>query len=503
LSRYILALDQGTTSSRAIIVDEGGNILKIAQKEFRQIFPQGGWVEHDAREIWSTQMGVAQEALTAAGLRASDIAAIGITNQRETTVVWDRATGQPIHNAIVWQDRRTAAICDDLIAAGHESLFEQKTGLRLDAYFSGTKIKWLLDQVPEARARAERGELAFGTIDSWLVWNLTGGALHITDASNASRTLLFNIHTGDWDDELLAVLDIPRALLPQVRGNSEVYGETAQGLFGARIPIAGMAGDQQAATFGQVCLERGMAKNTYGTGCFMLMNTGDAAMRSRHKLLTTLAWQLGAWQLGGQRTYALEGSVFVAGALVQWLRDGLGIIRSSGEIEALAASVPDSGGVVLVPAFVGLGAPHWDAYARGTILGLTRGSTKAHIARAALEGIAFQSAEVLEAMISDSGVSLTELRVDGGASHNNLLMQFQADILGVPVVRPKITETTALGAAYLAGLAVGYWRSTDELRAQWQVDRVFEPVMGADERVARMARWRKAVGRSLDWEGRA
>jgi len=502
LSRYILALDQGTTSSRAIIVDEGGNILKIAQKEFRQIFPQGGWVEHDAREIWSTQMGVAQEALTAAGLRASDIAAIGITNQRETTVVWDRAIGQPIHNAIVWQDRRTAAICDDLIAAGHESLFEQKTGLRLDAYFSGTKIKWLLDQVPEARARAERGELAFGTIDSWLVWNLTGGALHITDASNASRTLLFNIHTGDWDDELLAVLDIPRALLPQVRGNSEVYGETAQGLFGARIPIAGMAGDQQAATFGQVCLERGMAKNTYGTGCFMLMNTGDAAMRSRHKLLTTLAWQLGAWQLGGQRTYALEGSVFVAGALVQWLRDGLGIIRSSGEIEALAASVPDSGGVVLVPAFVGLGAPHWDAYARGTILGLTRGSTKAHIARAALEGIAFQSAEVLEAMISDSGVSLTELRVDGGASHNNLLMQFQADILGVPVVRPKITETTALGAAYLAGLAVGYWRSTDELRAQWQVDRVFEPVMGADERVARMARWRKAVSRCLDWEDR-
>ncbi|MGN6209268.1 glycerol kinase GlpK [Asticcacaulis sp.] len=498
MSRYVLALDQGTTTSRAIIVDGGGHILKIAQKEFRQIFPQGGWVEHDAREIWSTQMGVAQEALTAAGLRASDIAAIGITNQRETTVIWERATGRPIHNAIVWQDRRTATICDDLIRAGHEPLFEQKTGLLLDAYFSGTKIKWLLDHVPEARGRAERGELAFGTIDSWLVWNLTGGALHITDASNASRTLLFNIHTGDWDDELLTVLDIPRALLPQVRSNSEVYGETAPGLFGARIPIAGMAGDQQAATFGQVCLDRGMAKNTYGTGCFMLMNTGAEAMQSRHKLLTTLAWQL-----GGQRTYALEGSVFVAGALVQWLRDGLGIIRSSGEIEALAASVPDSGGVALVPAFVGLGAPHWDAYARGTIIGLTRGSTKAHIARAALEAIAFQSAEVLEAMISDSGVRLTELRVDGGASHNNLLMQFQADILGVPVVRPKITETTALGAAYLAGLAVGFWRATDALRAQWQVDRVFEPVMGADERLARMARWRKAVDRSLDWEDRA
>ena len=495
MSRYILALDQGTTSSRAIIVDGGGNIVKIAQKEFRQIFPQGGWVEHDAREIWSTQMGVAQEALTAAGLRAADIAAIGITNQRETTVIWDRVTGQPIHNAIVWQDRRTAGICEELIAAGHEPLFEQKTGLRLDAYFSGTKIKWLLDHVPEARARAMRGELAFGTIDSWLVWNLTGGALHITDASNASRTLLYNIHTGEWDDELLELLDIPRELLPEVRSNSEVYGETAQGLFGARIPVAGMAGDQQAATFGQVCLDRGMAKNTYGTGCFMLMNTSGEAVPSRNKLLTTLAWQL-----GGQRTYALEGSVFVAGALVQWLRDGLGIIRSSGEVEALAASVPDSGGVCLVPAFVGLGAPHWDSYARGVIIGLTRGSTKAHIARAALEAIAFQSAEVLDAMQRDSGVSLSELRVDGGGSNNNLMMQFQADILGVPVVRPKITETTALGAAYLAGLAVGYWRSVDELRTQWQVDRVFEPAMSTDERNTRMARWRKAVSRSAHWE---
>ncbi|HTM82630.1 glycerol kinase GlpK [Asticcacaulis sp.] len=495
MSRYILALDQGTTSSRAIIVDGGGNIMKIAQKEFRQVFPHGGWVEHDAREIWSTQMGVAQEALTAAGLRASDIAAIGITNQRETTVIWDRVTGQPIHNAIVWQDRRTAGICDQLIAEGLEPLFEQKTGLRLDAYFSGTKIKWLLDTVPDARARAVRGELAFGTIDSWLVWNLTGGALHITDASNASRTLLFNIHSGEWDNELLALLDIPRALLPEVRANSEVYGETAQGLFGARIPIAGMAGDQQAATFGQVCLERGMAKNTYGTGCFMLMNTAGEAVPSQNKLLTTLAWQLGE-----TRTYALEGSVFVAGAVVQWLRDGLGIIRSSGEVEALAASVPDSGGVCLVPAFVGLGAPHWDSYARGTIIGLTRGSTKAHIARAALEAIAFQSAEVLDAMRSDSGVILSELRVDGGGSNNNLMMQFQADILGVPVVRPKITETTALGAAYLAGLAVGYWSSADELRAQWQVDRVFEPAISMDERTAKMARWRKAVSRSAHWE---
>ena len=495
MSQYILALDQGTTSSRAIIVDGGGNILKVAQKEFLQIFPQGGWVEHDAREIWSTQMGVAQEALTAAGLRAGDIAAIGITNQRETTVIWDRVTGQPIHNAIVWQDRRTASICDELIAAGHEPLFERKTGLRLDAYFSGTKIKWLLDTVPEARARALRGELAFGTIDSWLVWNLTGGALHITDASNASRTLLYNIRTGEWDDDLLELLDIPRELLPEVRGNSEIYGETAQGLFGARIPIAGMAGDQQAATFGQACLDRGMAKNTYGTGCFMLMNTADEAVQSQNKLLTTLAWQI-----GGNRTYALEGSVFVAGAVVQWLRDGLGIIRSSGEVEALAASVPDSGGVYLVPAFVGLGAPHWDSYARGTIIGLTRGSTKAHIARAALEAIAFQSAEVLEAMKSDSGADLMELRVDGGGSNNNLMMQFQADILGVPVVRPKITETTALGAAYLAGLAVGYWRSNDDLRAQWQVDRVFEPATSGDERAVRMARWRKAVSRSAHWE---
>ncbi len=495
MTQYILALDQGTTSSRAIVFDTSGNVVRIAQKEIRQIFPQPGWVEHNASEIWSTQIGVAQEAIAGAGLKAADIAAIGITNQRETTVIWDRATGQPIHNAIVWQDRRTAGICDQLTAAGHAAIFEQRTGLRLDAYFSGTKIKWLLDTIDGARQKAERGELAFGTIDSWLVWNLTGGALHITDASNASRTLLYNIHTGDWDDELLRLLDVPRALLPEIRSNSEVYGETAEGLLGARIPIAGMAGDQQAATFGQACHTRGMAKNTYGTGCFMLMNTAGEAVPSRNKLLTTLAWQL-----GGKRTYALEGSVFIAGALVQWLRDGLGIISKSGEVEALAASVPDSGGVCLVPAFVGLGAPHWDPYARGLLIGLTRGTGKGHIARAALEAIAFQSAEVLDAMERDSGVTLNELRVDGGGSANDLMMQFQADILGVPVVRPKVTETTALGAAYLAGLAVGYWTSMDQLGAQWHVDRRFEPAMSADERDTRKARWAKAVARSAAWE---
>ena len=491
---YILALDQGTTSSRAIVFDRGGTIVKIAQKEFRQIFPQPGWVDHDARDIWSSQMGVTQEVLAAANLRAADIAAIGITNQRETTVIWDRKTGQPIHNAIVWQDRRTAALCDQLRNTGHEATFQARTGLLLDAYFSGTKIAWLLDHVDGARQRAEQGELAFGTIDTWLMWNLTGGAVHVTDASNASRTLLYNLHTGDWDDELLGLLNIPRALLPAIAGNSEILGETAQGLFGARIPIAGMAGDQQAATFGQACLDAGMAKNTYGTGCFMLMNTATTPVPSHNKLLTTLAWQL-----GGKRTYALEGSVFVAGAVVQWLRDGLGIIASSADVEPLAASVADSDGVCLVPAFVGLGAPHWDAYARGTMIGLTRGTTKAHIARAALESIAFQSAEVLDAMQRDSGVTLQELRVDGGGSRNNLMMQFQADILGVPVVRPKVTETTALGAACLAGLAVGVWSSTEDVRAQWQADRVFEPAMSADQRAARMATWRKAVTRSMAW----
>ncbi len=494
MKSHILALDQGTTSSRAIVFDASGTVKAIAQKPFRQIFPEPGLVEHDANEIWSTQIGVAQEAIAAAGLTAADIAAIGIANQRETTVVWERATGKPIHNAIVWQDRRTAGICDGLRAAGHEDTFRKKTGLLLDPYFSGTKLKWILDHVDGARARAERGELAFGTVDCWLLNRLSGGELHITDASNASRTLMFDIHAGQWDDALLSILDIPRALLPEVRGNSELYGETAPGLFGARIAISGMAGDQQAATFGQACLDPGMAKNTYGTGCFLLMNTGPEAKESRNRLLTTLAWQM-----AGKRTYALEGSVFVAGAAVQWLRDGLGIIRSSDEMGPLAASVPDTGGVVFVPAFTGLGAPQWDAYARGTIVGLTRGTTKAHIARAVLEAIACQSAELLDAMKADSGVACPELRVDGGAAGNDLLMQIQADLLGVPVVRPKVTETTALGAACLAGLAAGVWTSADDLRGQWQVDRVFEPAISADARESRLALWRKAVSRSLSW----
>ncbi|UQN07571.1 glycerol kinase GlpK [Deinococcus sp. QL22] len=496
--KFILALDQGTTSSRAIVFDRAGAVVAAAQKEFTQFFPQPGWVEHDAQEIWGTQVGVAQEALTRAGLRAADVAAIGITNQRETVVIWERASGRPIHRAIVWQDRRTAPLCDSLRAAGHENTFQAKTGLVLDAYFSGTKVAWLLDQVPGARQQAERGELAFGTMDSWLTYNLTGGELHITDASNASRTLLFNIHTGDWDDELLALLNVPRAVLPQVRASSEVYGETAEGLLGARVPIAGIAGDQQAATFGQACLKRGMAKNTYGTGCFLLMNTAGEAVTSQHRLLTTVAWRLGQ-----HLTYALEGSVFTAGATVQWLRDGLGIIRESGDVEALAASVESSGGVTLVPAFAGLGAPHWDPHARGTMLGLTRGTTAAHIARAALEGVTMQVAEVLAAMEQDvssqGSPALSELRVDGGGSRNDLMMQLQADIVGVPVVRPRITETTALGAAYLAGLAVGYWQDAEEIAAQWQEDRAFEPRTSADERGQRMERWGRAVLRAKDW----
>ena len=493
MTGFLLALDQGTTSSRAIVFDGDGRACAMAQKPFRQIFPQPGWVEHDPVELWSTQFGVAQEAIAGAGLKASDIAAIGIANQRETTLVWERATGRPIHNAVVWQDRRTASFCERLAADGYEPLIERKTGLRLDAYFSASKIAWLLDNVPDARTMAERGELAFGTVDTWLAWNLSGGALHITDASNASRTLLYDIHAGQWDDELLRLFGIPPGLLPEVRPSSEVYGETAAGLFGARIPIAGMAGDQQAATFGQACLEPGMAKTTYGTGCFLLMNTG-AAMRSHNRLLTTVAWQL-----GNARTYALEGSVFVAGAAVQWLRDGLGIIASSDEIEALAASVPDSDGVFMVPAFTGLGAPYWDPHARGALLGLTRGSTKAHIARATLEAIAFQSAEVLDAMRAD-GAELTELRVDGGGAASNLTLQMQADLLGVPVVRPKIVETTALGAAGLAGLAAGVWQGPSDLSRQWQVDRVFEPAIGSDERQARLAAWHEAVGRSRNWE---
>ena len=492
---YILALDQGTTSSRAIVFDRSGSIVAVAQKEFSQIFPSPGWVEHDANEIWSAQSAVMQEALSRAGIRASDVAAIGITNQRETVVVWDRLTGQPIHHAIVWQDRRTAGLCDQLCEAGKADVFQQKTGLVLDAYFSGTKVRWILDHVEGAQARAEAGELAFGTMDSWLIYKLTGGALHITDSSNASRTLLFNIHTLAWDDELLGILNIPRAMLPEVRSSSEVYGETDETVLGQRVRIAGIAGDQQAATFGQVCLKPGMAKNTYGTGCFMLLNTGTQAVQSHNKLLTTIGWTV-----NGGTTYALEGSVFMAGAVVQWLRDGLGIIRNSSDVEALATQVKGSEGVYLVPAFVGLGAPYWDSYARGTLIGMTRGTTAAHIARAAMECIAFQSAELLEAMQQDSGEPLKELRVDGGASLNNTMMQFQADILGVPVVRPRVTETTALGAAYLAGLAVGFWKDEAEISRQWQVDRRFEPNMGADERTNRMAKWKRAVQRSMAWD---
>ena len=495
MSKYILAFDQGTTSSRAILFDHEANILSLAQREFRQIFPEPGWVEHDPAEIWSTQLGVATEALARIGARAADVAAIGITNQRETTLVWNRKTGQPIHNAIVWQDRRTAGLCDELKASGLEGAFQQKTGLVLDAYFSGTKVAWLLDNVPGARQAAERGELAFGTVDSWLLWQLTSGEVHATDVTNASRTLLFNIHTLEWDDELLGHLGVPRSMLPQVRSSSDIYGHTQKDIFGAAVPISGIAGDQQAATFGQAALKRGMAKNTYGTGCFMLMNLGAKAVPSRQKLLTTIAYQVGP-----RLDYAFEGSVFVGGAVVQWLRDGLSFFRTAEESEALAASVPDSGGVFVVPAFVGLGAPYWDPYARGTLVGLTRGTTRAHITRAALEAITYQSAELLEAMQADSELQLSELRVDGGASRNNLLMQMQADILGVPVVRPKITETTALGAAYLAGLAVRYWQDMDEIAAQWKAERTFEPALGADERAARLAQWKRAVERSRHWE---
>jgi glycerol kinase len=491
----ILALDQGTTSSRAIIFDHAGAIRAIAQQEFRQIYPRAGWVEHDPYEIWSSQLATAREALLKSGLAASDIAAIGITNQRETTLIWDRATGAPIHNAIVWQDRRTAAFCDELKAAGHADAVQRASGLVIDAYFSGSKIAWLLDHIPGARQRAERGELAFGTVDTWLLWNLTGGALHLTDASNASRTLLYNLRTGDWDPEMLRLWRVPRELLPEVRSSSEVYGSTVPALFGGPIPVGGMAGDQQAALFGQNCFSRGFAKNTYGTGCFLLMNIGREPAPSRNKLITTVAWKLGE-----ETEFALEGSVFIGGAVVQWLRDGLGIVRSSSEVEALAASVPDSGGVYLVPAFAGLGAPHWDQYARGTITGITRGTTAGHIARAALEGIAFQVADVLEVMRDDSGIPMDQLRVDGGASANDLLLQFQADILQVPVVRPKVTETTALGAAYLGGLATGFWKSRQEVQRAWQVDRTFEPRMSPDLAAHRRSRWKEALSRARDWE---
>jgi len=485
--KYILALDQGTTSSRAIVFDHSGNVVASAQREFRQIFPKPGWVEHDAKEIWATQLHTASEAIGKAKLTAADIAAIGITNQRETTVVWDRDTGEPIHHAIVWQDRRTAAACDRLKARKLEPMIKRKTGLVVDAYFSGTKLAWLLKNVRKT------GRLAFGTIDTWLVWNLTGGRVHVTDPSNASRTMLFNVRTGDWDDELLKLFGVPRSVLPEVRSSSEVYGETT--LFGGRIPIAGIAGDQQAALFGQACTAPGMVKNTYGTGCFMLMNTGTKPIASKNNLLTTVAWRI------GQRTeYALEGSIFIAGAVVQWLRDGLGIIKSSSEVEALASQVTDPEGVYLVPAFAGLGAPHWDQYARGLVAGVTRGTTAAHIARAALEGIAFQVADVLRAMEADAKIKLKELRVDGGASANNLLMQFQSNLLAVPVVRPKVTETTALGAAYLAGLAVGYWKDQKQIASQWQMDRRFTPAMKAGERKKLERGWQKALDRARHWE---
>ena len=490
--KHILALDQGTTSSRAIVFDHRGRIVAAAQKEFRQIFPQPGWVEHDAQEIWNTQLTVAKQALRKAGITAKNIAAIGITNQRETTVVWERATGKPICNAIVWQDRRTAPACDRLKARGLAPMIRRKTGLVVDAYFSTTKLQWILNHVPGAKARAQAGELAFGTIDSWLMWNLTQGRCHVTDPSNASRTMLFNIHTGKWDDELLRLFSVPRAMLPDVCSSSEVYGET--NLLGGAIPIAGIAGDQQAALFGQVCTRPGMVKNTYGTGCFMLMHTGGKPIASKNNLLTTVAWRL-----GNRTEYALEGSIFIAGAVVQWLRDGLGIIKSSGEIEALAAQVPDTGGEHLVPALAGLGAPHWDAAARGLIIGLTRGTTRTHIARAALEGIAYQVADVLHAMENDAGIRLKELRVNGGACANNLLMQFQADLLGVPVVRPRVAETTSLGAAYLAGLGVGFWKDQKEIAAHWETNRRFIPTTKPAARKQLLADWSRALARAKNW----
>ena len=495
MTKYILALDQGTTSSRAILFDHAGHPHACAQGEFRQIFPQPGWVEHDADEIWDSQLSVLHQVLRESGVKAADVAAIGVTNQRETTVLWDRATGQPVANAIVWQDRRNAAFCEQLVAEGKAELIQQKTGLVLDAYFSATKLKWLLDNVPGARARAERGELAFGTVDSWLIWKMSGA--HLTDTSNASRTMLFNIHTLQWDADLLALLDIPASLLPQVVPSSGVAAHTDACLLGVSLPIAGIAGDQQAATFGQACLQPGMAKNTYGTGCFMLMNVGKEPLPSKNRLLTTVGWQLGEGP--GSTDYLLEGSAFIAGAAVQWMRDGLGIISHSSEVEALATSVPDTGGLVFVPAFAGLGAPYWDPYARGTLIGITRGTGKAHIARAALEGVAYQNVDVLSAMQNDAGIALSELRVDGGAARNDMLMQFQSDILNVPVVRPVVTETTALGAAYLAGLAVGYWSSLEEIAAQWRVARRFEPMMADDERLTRLHKWQRAVERSRDW----
>lgn len=495
MSRYVMALDQGTTSSRAIVFDRRGLPVVSHQQEFRQIYPQPGWVEHDPQDLWRTQLACAQAALKAAGIAARDLAAIGIANQRETTLLWERTSGAALGPAIVWQDRRTAAACAALRAQGREAQVTAATGLLLDPYFSGTKLAWLLDHIPGARARAERGELAFGTVDSWLLWQLTGGAVHATDVSNASRTLLLNLHTLAWDDELLALFNVPRAVLPQVVPSSALLGQTRADLLGAPVPITGIAGDQQAATFGQACFAAGMAKNTYGTGCFMLMNVGAAPQPSANRLLATALWQ----RAGAPAVYALEGSVFVGGAVVQWLRDGLQLFGRAEEVEALAAQVPDSGGVMLVPAFTGLGAPYWDAQARGLMIGMTRGTTRAHVARAALESIALQSADVLAAMQKDAQQPITQLRVDGGAARKDLLMQMQADLSGVPVVRPRVTETTALGAAYLAGLATGVWASQEEIAALWQVDRRFEPAIDEDARAERLTRWQRAVQRAREW----
>ena len=488
MDQFILALDQGTSSSRAIVFDHEGHIRSTAQMEFTQYFPQPGWVEHNPMEIWSSEAAVIAEAITKVGLNGLNIAGIGITNQRETTIVWDAETGEPVYNAIVWQDRRTSAFCDSL--RDKTELIRQKTGLIIDAYFSGTKIRWILDNVPGAREKAEKGLLRFGTVDSWLVWQLTRGEVHVTDVSNASRTMLFNIHTLEWDTELLDLLGVPLSMMPAVKSSSEVYGHTKTTLFAHPVPIAGIAGDQQAALFGQMCTREGSVKNTYGTGCFLLMNTGTKPILSKNNLLTTVAWKI-----GDTVNYALEGSIFVGGSVVQWLRDGLGIIRSSSEVEALAASVPDNGGVYFVPALTGLGAPYWDQYAHGTLCGITRGTTAAHIARAALEGIAFQTMDIVGAMERDAGVRLSELKVDGGASRNNLMMQFQADILGTEVIRPVVTETTAMGAAYLAGLAVGYWDSLYEIRRQWQAERVFTP--SATDTAPLKAGWADAISRTL------
>ena len=493
-SKYILALDQGTTSSRAIQFDHSGNIISVAQKEFKQIYPKAGWVEHDADEIWSSQFGVMAEVMAKGNLRTEDVAAIGITNQRETTIVWERSTGKPVYNAIVWQDRRTADYCDKLKAEGHAKMIQEKTGLIIDAYFSATKLKWILDNVSGARKKAENGELAFGTVDCWITWKLSGGKIHISDVSNASRTMLMNIHKCEWDKDLLKLFDIPEQVLPEIKPSSKIYGVTETVVKHANIPIAGIAGDQQAALFGQMCTQAGMVKNTYGTGCFMLMNTGEKAVASKNNLLTTVAWQL-----HNRVEYALEGSIFIAGAVVQWLRDGLHLIRSSPEIESLSAEAEDTGGVYVVPAFAGLGAPWWNQHARGSIFGLTRGTTKQQLAKAALESIAYQTADVLKAMESDSGISIKELRVDGGAVVNNFLMQFQADILDVPVVRPKVYETTALGAAYLAGLAVGYWDSIATVQKQWQVDKRFEPAVATKERDELIKGWQRAVRAAIAW----